>query len=401
MAAPKRAPKAASASRTPKGARAKAVVEYTKARGKAPPKSWTATQIAERMPRATSAVAPAARPAPVPARIPTPVPVTMPSTVGGVVSKGVLSRIASSNALHMAGRVAGATARGSLIGLGIQTGLQVAVGAYRDGWRGAGLGAVDALTFGFGNAAYNRRFGERKVDIDRDLKEGVTNSTINGVATAAATIKGARLLGAGTGLTVAMTAAGIGASVVQAAVMRKFLSFPPETDKDRSDTRKAHRNIEIMKSGKRYSERLKDKSDSAGNKEVAGAVIKGVGYAVGFSGGLGHSPKTIAAGAGMVITGSAMQSMGRRERVGLNRKAIAVDYFARRGRLDNTSGVPYVVGQNASIAFAKANRDFSARLQMPPTKALEPRAGEFYDRTRRDPRSGKTIHEKVRNPNAR
>jgi TP901 family phage tail tape measure protein len=190
-------------------------------------------------------------------------------------------------------------------------------------------------------------------------------------------------------------------SANSAAVMRKFLSFPPETDKDRSDTRKAHRNIEIMKSGKRYSERLKDKSDSAGNKEVAGAIIKGVGYAVGFSGGLGHSPKTIAAGAGMVITGSAMQSMGRRERVGLNRKAIAVDYFARRGRLDNTSGVPYVVGQNASIAFAKANRDFSARLQMPPTKALEPRAGEFYDRTRRDPRSGKTIHEKVRNPNAR
>lgn len=369
------------------GQRASAAAQYQKINGTAPPRNWNAARIA----RSNELRTPA--PKPVAAQISKPVAVARPTSLSvRAPMPGMIQSLVASNAAHMAGTVLKGAARGGLVGIGVQAGLQAAVGAYRDGMRGAGRGIVDAVTLGFGSAAFDRKFGSREMSIEKSASEGMANTVINQASMVAAGYAGARVLSGGIGAGVAIGGGLLALSAMKSAAMRDFLSFKPETDKDIAERRRNHRNIDRMTEGTRYSERMAEKADSHENKALLGAGVKFAGYST-MVAGIGSLPAA-AAGVTMATAGSLYEGHHERKATRARRTANAVDYFARRQRGDNTSGVPMVKGQNASIAFDKANRAFQNKTAAPPE-----RAGEFYDRTRRDPRSGKTIHEKVRNPN--
>lgn len=395
--------------RAPRGERAKAIKAYTEAAGKAPPKGWNTAKILGRTQTLKSF--PSA-PAPAVAKVPAvSAPISRPSVPATVsvpapaakAAPGLIKRALSSPVAGTVGRVALAGARGLAVGIAVEAALKGTVGAYRDGVRGAGRGVVDAATLGFGTAAYDRKFGARAPDIVRDVKEHTVDTAIGVAGMIAGGAAGAKLVTGttwgkevigGTGMAALVGAGHVVDAAIKSYAYKKMLSFPPETDKDRAETRKVIRQVEALKTGRRFSEHLNDKANAAHGKSVLGAGLKYSGYAMVASGTIPPvGAVSIAAGVGMAAAGAGIESHYDRQSRGLRRRAVAIDYLARRQRGDATSGTPYAVGQNASIAaFKQANARFNAQRESPA------RAGEFFDRTRRDPRTGKTINEKVRNP---
>lgn len=151
--------------------------------------------------------------------------------------------------------------------------------------------------------------------------------------------------------------------------------------------KRAARDVKVLEKNARGSQRIGTALNAGGGTMIAaGAVMTGTGA-------LAPAGVALAAGgAAMAVTGSmhAMQGQKAGQKATNTRlRGKALDYQLTAGKAGRKP-------PSSDGAFTRADAEFAARRDAA-AGAAKQAAGDTFERTRRDPRSGKVITETVRN----